>query len=409
MSPFNISINLSAVSDFFSTLFNLNPIQVVLLFLVYGGWIIVLIFLWHPLEEFWLKYIQGKFSEKQRFILLSISVPKNNEQGPEAVERLFSNMSGIGSKPNWYDKYVEGKFQLSMSFELISVGGQIQYLIHTPVQWRSMIESAIYASYPDAEVKEIDDYTKNGPEEFPSTEWRMKGADLILYAPNPYPIRTYPAFEHPLTGEIKDPLAHLLEFLTTLTTGEQFWLQIIAKPTGSSWKKEGEALVTELMAKKQAKKVTSEDEGATFIQMSPGQRRIVDSIEMKIAKTGFDVKIRFIYLAKAEVFNPGKGVAGFLGALNQFNTLDMNGFKTHNSFKVGTYYIFKKHRTNKISNRILSAYRERSSWQGGPTCVLNIEELASIYHFPVITVGAPLIKKTSSKKAEPPFNLPRAS
>ena len=409
MSPFNISINLSAVSDFFSTLLSLNPLQVVLLFLVYGGWIIILIISWKPLEAFWLGYVQGKFYEKQRFVLLSISVPKNNEQGPEAVERLFSNMSGIGSKPNWYDKYIEGKFQLSMSFELISVGGRIQYLICTPVQWQSMIESAIYASYPDAEIKEIDDYAKNGPEEFPSTEWRMKGADLILYAPDSYPIRTYPAFEHPLTGEIKDPLAHLLEFLATLNTGEQFWLQIIVKPTDSSWRKEGQALVVKLMEKKKAAGPTEEGAPTSYTPMSPGERSIVDSVEKKIAKTGFDVKIRFIYLAKAEVFNPGKGVAGFLGALNQFNTLDMNGFKTHSSFKVGTYYILKKYRTNRICNRILSAYRERSSWQGGPTCGLNFEELASIYHFPVIAVGAPLIKKTSSKKAEPPFNLPRAS
>jgi len=38
--------------------------------------------------------------------------------------------------------------------------------------------------------------------------------------------------------------------------------------------------------------------------------------------------------------------------------------------------------------------------------ILNIEELATLYHFPVVSVIPPLIKKTGSKKAEPPFGLP---
>jgi len=38
--------------------------------------------------------------------------------------------------------------------------------------------------------------------------------------------------------------------------------------------------------------------------------------------------------------------------------------------------------------------------------ILNIEELATLYHFPVVTVSPPLIKKTGSKRAEPPFGLP---
>ena len=38
--------------------------------------------------------------------------------------------------------------------------------------------------------------------------------------------------------------------------------------------------------------------------------------------------------------------------------------------------------------------------------MLNIEELASIYHFPAITVKSPLTPKVESRKGEPPIGLP---
>jgi len=38
--------------------------------------------------------------------------------------------------------------------------------------------------------------------------------------------------------------------------------------------------------------------------------------------------------------------------------------------------------------------------------ILNTEELASLWHFPILTVKAPLVKKTEAKKAEPPMSLP---
>lgn len=41
------------------------------------------------------------------------------------------------------------------------------------------------------------------------------------------------------------------------------------------------------------------------------------------------------------------------------------------------------------------------------TIILNTEELASIYHFPVVKVKAPALVRTLSRKSEPPPNLPR--
>ena len=43
---------------------------------------------------------------------------------------------------------------------------------------------------------------------------------------------------------------------------------------------------------------------------------------------------------------------------------------------------------------------------GATPFMLCTEELATLYHFPTITVKAPLIKKAEAKRAEPPTALP---
>ena len=49
----------------------------------------------------------------------------------------------------------------------------------------------------------------------------------------------------------------------------------------------------------------------------------------------------------------------------------------------------------------------RNNYQGaGKGFILNIEELASVWHFPVPQVKAPLVQKTEARKGEPPTSLP---
>jgi len=407
---------------------DLPPLLIFWKIFLYGGWVIFFLVFLFGFRRLWIFNQQKKFFNSVEYVLLAIDVPKDNKQGPEAVERFFAHLAGGKSDP-----------PLSFSCELISIDGQIQYLVRTPVQFRDMVEAAIYATYPEAEIIEVEDYTNRLSITFPDEEYDCWAADIVLYNDDAYPIRTYPFFEHKLSGELKDPLTDLLEIMSKLQKGEQVWLQLIITPISDSWKVQGIKLVKKLMGMKVAKKRSllgdifyplrdffdiifeawrqvvglifgfgegKAKEEAVKVDLSPGERRVIEAIQNKISKIGFAVKFRMVYLAKKEFFSKTRGVAGVLGALNQFNTLDMNGFKPDDKAKTSKPAIAGEKRLAAKQNLLFNAYKQRSSQVGARTIILNIEELASLYHFPVSTVKAPLIKKTGSKRGEPPFGLP---
>ena len=421
--------------------------------------IIVLLIFWficRIIWRHWIDHIKKKYLADQKYVLLEIDVPRYNEQGPEAVERLFSHLAGIKVKPNLIEKYVHGEVQLDISLEITSIEGQIQFLIYTPVQFRDLIEAAVYATYPGVEISEFKDYVQVLPEEFPDEKYDLWGTDLQLYNKNPYPIRTYPNFEHTLSKELKDPMIDLLEILGKLKKGEQVWIQFIIRPAGSDCKKQGQEIVKGMMGGKAYSKglldkslgvpvrvgqwisdffsdvfglllPTSDNENKKEekIPLSPGEKKVIEGIQSKISKIAFETKIRLIYLAEKEVFAKDRGVIGVLSAFNAVNTLDMNGLEPEKRRTT-------PHRPRRIEAKktaIKKAYQKRArywrpeprgmrrilrkiakfltiSWSMKKVSVLNIEELATLYHFPVVTVRPPLIKKTGSKRGEPPFGLP---
>lgn len=414
---------------------DLPPLLIFWKLFLYGGWVIFIFIIFWAGWRIWISYIQNKFAKSIQYVLLAIDVPRENQQGPEAVERLFAHLAGARYSGSKTERYLKGYFQLSFSFELISLEGQIQYLIRTPIQFRDLVESAVYATYPDAEITEVEDYTAEAPDKFPNEEYDLWAADLVLYNKDAYPIRTYSSFEHLLSGELKDPLTDLLEILGKLQKGEQVWLQLIVTPISDSWKIASANLVKKLMGIKTGESKTIKlwligDLLSVLVEawrqviglfigptelakkeekiaaLSPGERRVIEAIQHKASKIGFAVKFRMVYLGLKEVFSKPRGVAGVLGAINQFNTLDMNGFKPDDRAKTSKPMIAGEKRLAAKQTVLMRAYKNRSSTVGARNCILNIEELASLWHFPVSTVKAPLIKKTGSKRGEPPFGLP---
>ncbi|HYE60169.1 MAG TPA: hypothetical protein VEA18_03220 [Candidatus Kapabacteria bacterium] len=54
----------------------------------------------------------------------------------------------------------------------------------------------------------------------------------------------------------------------------------------------------------------------------------------------------------------------------------------------------------------MGAYKKRKLKAGANPFILNVSELATIWHFPMSHVKTPLLQKAQGKKAEPPAGLP---
>lgn len=439
-----MALDLNYIREFFLTA---SPWQIYWALLVNGGWLIFVYLTFYGAIELWVHYRQGHFLSQFKWIFLAIAIPKGNEQTPKAVEQIFAQLAGSHKNPDLEEAYISGFMPRWFSLEIVSLEGYIQFIIGTEVKRRDLVEAAIYAQYPDAEITEIEDYTKGFPDHFPNPDYQCFGSEFILARPWVYPIRTYSEFEHTAAEEIfKDPMAALLEALARIGRGEYVWLQILVKPiVAKDWQKEGLEEVKKLIGAeveeesqlplvlrplaflghsliKTAEHLlftllvqeppTSEKEDkdkarSEMLFLSPGEKTTVEKIEKKISKLGFATKIRYLYMARHEVFNRRKISYGLVGAFKQFNDETSNGIKSETKKTMTkVHFFFKEPRDNWRRNKLVRAYKTRSRWRGTPEFVLNIEELASIWHFPALTVKAPLVSKTEAKLAEPPIDLP---
>ncbi|MDO8260357.1 MAG: hypothetical protein Q7T50_02525, partial [Candidatus Magasanikbacteria bacterium] len=115
----NITLNLSPIQHFLS----LPPDQALLAMLFTVGWIPVAIVFLYGTFLIFVDYKQGIFSAKQKYTLLAIDIPKENDLSLRAVENLFTYFAGAHGSINLIEEYWEGKFQLCFSFEIVSIDG----------------------------------------------------------------------------------------------------------------------------------------------------------------------------------------------------------------------------------------------------------------------------------------------
>lgn len=430
-----------------------NPFLLFWIVLQSGGWIFLVLFggigILFALINAWLSSQQLKLLREAKYVMLALDIPKNNEQTPKAVESIFSHLHGIQRGGNLVDVYVKGYLQLPISLEIIGIEGQTQFCIRCPVDARDLVEAAVYAQYPDAAITQIRDYTEDIPDDFVAAGYDLWGTELVPYNKQVYPFRTYPFFEHSMTQTFLDPLASLLEILGRLGPTEQAWLQIVMIPSDDEWKKESLTEIKKILGDKPvpksllplglgqipghvatglyesmtaslippsdfaaaANRKDEKKEKIKFSELTSGVKGTIEAIEMKAGKLGWKVKFRMIYLAKKELLNKGRGVSGVLGSIKQFNTQDLNGFKPDGKTKTSADYYFVRRRVLAKQHRILRNYKRRSYYQKfarhtPKPFVLNVEELASLFHFPVMTVKAPQVQKTEARRGEPPMRLP---
>lgn len=419
--------------------FNLPADQMLWAFFINIGWMVLAFVFLYGVSLVYLQKIRSIWAAKNlKFVLLAIDIPKGNEQSPKAVENMFTYLSGAHGSVSFFEKWFEGKFQVSFSYEIVSLEGYTQFLIRTPIEFRNLIETSVYSQYPDAEISEVDDYVGVIPHHFPDEDYDIWGSEFIQANKWYFPIKTYQEFEHKFgesETQFKDPMASLMDLCSSLHEGEQLWFQIIVIPIGFSWVDETDKAVDDILGKKkksssfisklvewmgdasevvysiwgdiETKKV-EDDKGLSMMELTPKQKKQIESIQIKASKLSFDVKIRIVYAARKDIINRSKVVNGIVGYMKQFASLDLNNFMPDLKFTMTrTAYFNKSSRLLRKKNAIISNYVARADTAGRNPGLLNIEELATIWHFPMeANVKAPMMQKAPGRKADAPSSLP---
>lgn len=421
-----------------------NPFQAMWFIFGHGGALIFIPVMLHMAITGWLFWLREKFKHHTPHVMYRIEVPQNNEQSMKAVEQIFVQLYGVYDVPDWHQKWWLGFVQEEFSLEIVSDGGYIAYYVRTPTYYKEMAQAAFYAHYPDAILTETEDYTKEITVEMINTEKvRVWGSEMKLEGPDEKPIKTYPLFEHGLTGKAVDPFANILEFMSRLQPGEKLWYQIMVQPSDLGHLKEiakqaidtvveptgaghvGPDLVdrikdgiTLLLAGLDkalfgGETTTITHEGPERLterqRLTTPEREFVEEVDKKSSRWPFHTKIRFMYFAAPKIFDDKKVRRGMIGALKLYRFINAfeEGELTRTDWKVLPWrFVFSHRRLITRARRMFWAYRSRDMERGEHEgFILSTEELASVFHFPQIEVRAPFVAKAQTRGVEPPTLL----
>lgn len=387
----------------------------------------------------WLTYIRAQFISKMEWTLLEIKLPQEVSRSPLAMELVLNSLQMTFGEAQWIDKYIKGGVRPWTSLELVSLGGSVHFFVWIVKGSRKIFESQIYAEYPDAEMYEVPDYTAGV--NFDAGTMKLWGCEFALTKPDPYPIKTYVDYgldRDPKEEQKIDPITPALEWLGSLGSNEQGWIQIIVRAHKDEDPKRGLKEFTKMEpvgekslfgkkgplfgktdkwkddVKKEVQKIVDErkikgDDEDKGIKLTKLEEEIITALERSISKPAFDVGIRGLYFASSDEFDPAN-IGGLIGSFKQYSTNHLNGFKPKNTTGVSFPWqdLFGT-RVPKKKRAMLDAYKRRSYFHPphkSKHFILNTEELATIYHFPGKVATTPTLKRLESRKAEPPPGLP---
>lgn len=326
-------------------------------------------------------------------VLLLVEIPRTNDKKELSAEQMFAALHGIYKplRSLFSDGYLK---QDHIGFEIASIGQRIRFYSWVPKDLQAFVEGQIYAQYPQAQISESPDYANRS-----MSQSVIYTTELILTDNETLPIKTFPSFE-------VDPLASITATLAKLDqSDEELWVQILARPIGDEWHQKSSKMISRI---KSGKAVWSGSGGLSYVGQAfgalikppePGSasnvfepserdKTRISAIEEKSKKLGYQIKIRLVYAGNDQNIARQR-MQAMVGTFKQFNTTNLNGFQSK----------FPSFDPNK-----LDAYQARLFSDKG--FILNIEEVASLFHLPHTTVETPNIVWATTKTSEPPANLP---
>ncbi len=388
-------------------------------------WIPLLLFF--LLFEKWKEYLHVKFAVYCGRTTLRIKLPQEIFKSPEAMESVMSIVHNVNSADNLWQTYIDGKQPLFYSFELVSFGGDVRFYVNVPTRKvKNHIEAQLYAQYPGIEVVEEEiDYTAEIT--WNPNEWEMMSFHMGKKEDQVFPIKTYIDFgmDKLPKEELKfEPMAAMLEQLSTFKPHERLWIQFLCKPhakknfkTGSlhkhdTWEHEVFEAIDKISGR-DPKTKTGPAELENQPRLTSGERDKIAAMERHAGKYAYETGIRWMYIVKKGKFN-GDCVAPMIRAFSQYDVLKQNaiGARWRTDFDYNWFSDWSGKKKNKLKRLELHDYKLRHYTVRDPVGgsdkkkIFTVEELATMYHIPGSTVVTPGLARIPSTRKEAPPNLP---
>lgn len=394
--------------------------------------IVLLSPVWLPFSMFlivyerWMEAVHLKFEDDIGRITLRIKLPQEVLKSPEAMENVLHQVANHGKATNLMEAYLDGKYPVVHSFELVSIGGEIRFYVNVPIKkGKNLIESSLYAQYPGIEVvEEPIDYTAEI--KWDPKKWDLMSFHFLKSGEDVLPIKTYVDWgldKMPKEEYIIEPMAPLLEYLGNAKPHERVWIQILATPhansdfsTGTLTKKEtwqvaAQKKIDEMLGRDKSKIGPLEFEGQP--RLTQFERDTVTAIERNISKPAYETAIRIIYIAETDKFS-GEMITAMIRAMAHYEVVGRNkiamGWRTDFDYKF--FQDFFGTRRDLYKQKELDYYKMRFylpfDVRGGKDKpkVMSIEEIATLYHIPGSSIITPALTRVESLRRDAPSNLP---
>jgi hypothetical protein len=325
---------------------------VVLIIVVIGGLI------------YWVfsQYLAARHKQSLEQVTFRVRLPKDDETKIEAAEQMFSGFHGLKEEKGW-----SWSPPMVLGFSIVARHRSIEFLAVSPKEHSEFIEKQIHGAYPKADIEVIEE-----PDLF-ATEGKVAFTALRFRNKSFFPIKQYKDLP-------TDSLNSITSVMSKLDEGEAIVVQMLITPKDNSWRQAARNFLTNL-------ENNVDEHGKPKVKIDPA---IPPAVEEKSSKVGFTTSIRLLTIAST-TSQASARLSQILSAYDQFGLPHLGSFGRSNP---------------RFKHWFMEDFLYHYMPLRGATMILNIEELASVFHFPNKEVATPYIEHVLAKTAAAPQNLP---
>ncbi|OHA79337.1 MAG: hypothetical protein A2747_02760 [Candidatus Yonathbacteria bacterium RIFCSPHIGHO2_01_FULL_44_41] len=334
--------------------------------------------------------------------LYEVTLPPIDPTGEKReFAQLVSGMehfyAGMLSIENTKSGFGDTKNYFTLELALSNFSEHIVFYSAVPLEHANLFEKQILAVYPDARLKEHrEDYNPFNEKGVSVASFATTGGEVA------YPLRTFETFT-------QDPLNVLLSTFSKINRdGEGVAVQFVIRPSGKAFNTRYHGIVEQIKKGTKAKDALK-NAGAQFAaefanvakslvfgvklrkEDEPIEEEAIKNIEEKIASPIVDTNIRII--ASADTSARAETILNELeSAFNQFGKPQSNTIKWERDTK------------GSALSEAIYRYSFRM-WSDKESFPLNLKELATMFHFPVIATSASELKEAKAGGAPAPIEM----